>query len=227
MTRAKRLLMGVALAGLASCTVYAQDESDDDPRVNSNLGMTITEPVNPMGRYANLGAGIGGGVGYNFTRRHGVLAEFMWNGLSATSEALNPIRSAVQDNSINGTTNLYTVSGNYRFELRGNRLGAYLIGGGGLYYRKTYLTKGVTSPSGVPCSRSWLWYGFSCVAGMVVPNQTISSSGSNAFGFNGGIGFTVRVGPAPYRMYAESRYHYAPNDHISTQMVTVAVGIRY
>jgi hypothetical protein len=44
---------------------------------------------------------------------------------------------------------------------------------------------------------------------------------------NGGVGFTMRVGEPPYRMYVESRYHYAPNRNISTQFLMVAVGIRY
>jgi hypothetical protein len=62
---------------------------------------------------------------------------------------------------------------------------------------------------------------------MVVPNQQLGSTGSNAFGGNVGIGFTARVREEPYRLYIETRYHYAPSKNISTQLVTVSVGIRY
>jgi hypothetical protein len=55
----------------------------------------------------------------------------------------------------------------------------------------------------------------------------MGSAGSNAFGVNGGVGFTKRVGEAPYRLYVEGRYHYAPNKGISTKLATVTVGIRY
>jgi hypothetical protein len=44
---------------------------------------------------------------------------------------------------------------------------------------------------------------------------------------NGGVGFTIRVGEAPYRFYVESRYHYAPTKNINTQLVAVTVGFRY
>jgi hypothetical protein len=37
----------------------------------------------------------------------------------------------------------------------------------------------------------------------------------------------VRVGEAPYRLYFESRYHYAPNANIKIRFLTVTVGIRY
>jgi hypothetical protein len=62
---------------------------------------------------------------------------------------------------------------------------------------------------------------------LVTADQTLRSSSSSAFGANGGIGFTVRVGDAPWRVYVESRYHYAPTHRINTQLVITTVGIRY
>jgi hypothetical protein len=63
--------------------------------------------------------------------------------------------------------------------------------------------------------------------GIVNPNQHPATSSTNTFGVSGGVGFTARVGAAPYRVYAEARYHYAPTENISTQLITVTVGIRY
>jgi len=44
---------------------------------------------------------------------------------------------------------------------------------------------------------------------------------------NGGAGLTFRVGAAPYRVFVESRYHFAPTKNVTTQLVTVTWGIRY
>jgi hypothetical protein len=60
----------------------------------------------------------------------------------------------------------------------------------------------------------------------VITNMTVANSGLNAFGVNGGIGFTIRVGDAPYRIYVETRYHYAPTRDISTQLLAFTFGLR-
>jgi hypothetical protein len=37
----------------------------------------------------------------------------------------------------------------------------------------------------------------------------------------------MRVGEAPYRLYTEARYHYAPTKSMNTQYIAVTVGIRF
>jgi opacity protein-like surface antigen len=227
MTVATKAIIVATFLSIALCSVYAQDDSNDDPKANVNLGMSIAAPLNPAGRFVNFGLGLNVGAGYNFTRRHAVIGEFMWNGLLTDNGALAPIRVALQDPSINGSGNLFAFTGNYRFELRGRALGTYLIGGAGWYFRTAGLSKTVTTGSGIACTPVWLWWGFSCESGTVTADQTITSSTTHAFGLNGGIGFTARVSDAPYRMYVESRYHYAPTSGIHTQFIAVTVGIRY
>jgi len=225
----KRTLPTLAVVGLllmACCAVYSQ-EGDDDPRGNTNLGVPLSVPLNPMGQVTNFGLGITAGGGYNFTRKHAVVGEFMWNHLWVPSGALAPIRAALQNPDINGSGDLYAFTGNYRFELRGKARGAYLIAGGGLYHRTAKLSQPVATGASITCEPSWLWWGFSCSSGTVTGNQTLRSSSSSALGLNGGFGLTVRVGDAPYRVYVESRYHYAPTRGINTQLVTVTLGIRY
>jgi Outer membrane protein beta-barrel domain len=222
-----KAIIVVTLLSIAHCNVYAQDESNDDPKMNSNLGMPISAPLNPAGRFVNLGLGITYGAGYNFTRRHAVIGEFMWNNLLTNNGALAPIRVALQNPDISGSGNLFAFTGNYRFELRGRALGTYLIGGGGWYFRTAHLSQTITTGSGIICTPVWIWWGFSCESGTVTADQTIASSTTHAIGMNAGIGFTARVGDAPYRMYVESRYHYAPSKGIKTQLVVVTVGIRY
>jgi len=212
---------------IAHGNVYAQDDSDDDPRANTNLGMAISAPLNPAGRFVDAGVGINVGAGYNFTRRHAVIGEFMWNGLLTNKGALAPLRVALQNPNLDGSGHLFAFTGNYRFELRGRALGTYLIGGGGWYFRTAHLSQTIATGSGITCTPAWLWWGFSCESGTVTADQTVASSTTHALGVNAGIGFTARVGDAPYRMYVESRYHYVPSRGINTQLVVVTVGIRY
>jgi hypothetical protein len=105
--------------------------------------------------------------------------------------------------------------------------GTYLIGGGGWYFRKNWLSSEVSSGTGTACTPAWLWWGFTCTSGSVTADQTLATSTTNAWGVNAGVGFTVRVGEAPYRLYTEARYHYAPTKNVSTQFIAVTVGIRY
>jgi len=212
---------------IACCTAFSQDEGDDDPRGNVHLGMPLTAPLNPMGRVTDFGWGLTAGGGYNFTRKHAVIGEVMWNHLFVPASALAPIRAAAQNPDIDGSGKLYAITGNYRFELRGKTRGMYLIGGGGLYHRTASLTQPVTTGSNLTCEPTWEWWGFSCSSGTVTSNQTLRSFSSTAFGLNGGAGVTVRVGDAPYRVYVESRYHYAPTKGINTQLITITIGIRY
>jgi outer membrane protein with beta-barrel domain len=225
MKHAATLIIMLVVVGTADLTAYAQE--NDSPKANVNLGMTMSAPVNPTARFVNLGLGLGFGAGYNFTRRHAVVGEFMWNSLYPNGDALAPIRTAFQNPSISAGSNLFAFTSNYRFELRGKTLGTYFIGGGGWYYRNAHLTQDVTTGTGIICTPVWLWYGFSCSSGTVTADQTIRSTSSSALGVNGGIGFTARVGDAPYRIYLEPRYHYAPTKGVSTQLIVVSIGIRY
>ena len=85
-------------------------------------------PLNPTARYVHTGWGLLGGVGYNFSKHHSAIGEFMWNQLHATDGGLQPLRVASQSR-VDGHSNLYVVTGNYRYELRGKVFGSYFIGG--------------------------------------------------------------------------------------------------
>jgi hypothetical protein len=227
MKRTTKIVLGIILTSAVLRPLHAQYGSEDESKINSNLGFSVSAPVSTTAEAINSGFGIAAGVGYNFNRRNAFIGEFSWNRLYPSGQQLQPLRAVLQSQNLDGTSDLFVLSGNYRFELRGKSLGTYVIGGLGWYHRTTDLSKEVTSGVGTTCSSAWLWWGFSCVSGTVVANQTIVSSGSSSWGANGGIGFTVRVGEAPYRLYLESRYNYAPHHRVSTQYVNVTFGIRY
>lgn len=218
------LLRTLTLLIITSSIVQAQESYE---KINSHIGTLAGFPLTPTSQFVHTGWGVSGGAGYNFNINHAIIFEFMWNRLYAADQALQPLRLALQSPDFGGKSNLYVLTGNYRYERRGRVFGAYLIGGAGLYYRTTNPSRLIITGSGIPCASAWTWWGFSCSSGTVIPNQSLGSVGSNAFGGNGGIGFTVRVGEDPWRMYVESRYHYAPNKNVSTQLVTITIGIRY
>ena len=143
--------------------LYAQDECVGVCKINSNLAMVLSTPVNPTARVAGIGWGAVGGVGYNVNLRNAVIGEFLWNRLYPSGGALQPFQaSASQSSSLNGNSNVYALTGNYRYEMGGRVLGTYIIGGGGWYYRKNWLSREITSAPGTICTPAWLWWGFTC-----------------------------------------------------------------
>lgn len=218
-------LTAIALAAVQP--LQAQDDCGNECRINTNVAVVTNFPVAASAQSVGAGWGIAGGIGYNFDRRNALIGEFMWNRVFPSGGALTPLATASQSTDLRGNTDIYTLTAEYRYELRGRLLGAYLIGGGGWYFRNTWLSREVPSGTNTVCSPAWRWWGYSCSSGIVNPNQPPVTSSTNAFGVNGGVGFTARVGQAPYRLYTEARYHYAPTKNVSTQFIAVSVGIRY
>jgi len=222
-----RTLLTIMIILLPYCC-HAQGEryDRDNPRFTDNIGVPMGFPLNPMGKFTNFGFGTDIGAGYNFTRRHAVIGEFMWNWLYSTSGALEPVRAAAQSQDISGHGNLFVLTADYRYEVRGSVFGTYFIGGGGFYHRTAEISTQL--PAGITCVNPLsTWWGYNCSPGTTTNGHTLASTGSSAPGVNGGIGFTIRVGEAPYRFYVESRYHYAPTKNINTQLISVTIGFRY
>jgi hypothetical protein len=202
-------------------------ESDPLRRLNSNAAFTISAPLNQTASYASTGWGFVYGAGFNFNKRHSVVGEVMWNSLPPSDHALAPIRAALQNPSINGHGNFVSVTGNYRLQFENRVYGIYFIGGGGLYYRNASLSQTVLVGNSVTCNPAWLWWGFSCSSGTVTANQSLASFGSTVLGGNAGVGITFRIPDSEYRFYIESRYHYAPTKGVHTQMIPIAIGVRF
>lgn len=228
MKRCANVLIRVALVAVAcASSLPAQEEFGEDSHLNTNLALAFSVPLNPIAQFTNIGWGTTVGAGYNFNRHHAIVGEFMWNRLNPTSEVLAPIRLALNSANVNGHANLYALTANYRFEMRGQKAGWYFIAGGGLYRRDASLTQEVPSGTATTCTSAWTWWGFTCSSGVVTTDVTLASRASVAFGGNGGIGFTVKVGEPRYRMYIEARYHYVPNTRINTQVIPITMGIRF
>lgn len=209
------------------CRAGAQEEFGEDSRLNTNLAFIISAPLNPTAKFVNVGGGFAAGAGVNFIKCNAFIGEFMWNRMGASDAALRVVRDALGNKDIEGHGNVFALTGNYRYELRGKTAGVYFIGGGGWYRRSVNLSTHVATGQSINCTREWLWFGFECQSGTVIADQTVGSSTSDAFGANGGIGVTFKVGEPRYRFYMEARYHYAPTRNITTQFIPVTFGIRF
>ena len=151
----------------------------------------------------------------------------MWNSLYPTSESLSPIQVALKDPTIKGHGNLVALTANYRLQFAGKIHGAYVMVGAGMYYRQASLSRPITTGESVTCNPAWLWWGFTCSSGTVTSNQTLAGSSSTVMGGSVAIGYTVAIPDSSYRFYVESRYDYAPNKSVSTQLIPISIGIRF
>ncbi len=210
----KSKLRGIIVPAIALVplqTLHAQDDCVGACKISSNLAMVMNMPVSSTSQVADTGWGAVGGVVYNFKERNAIIGEFMWNRMYPSGTLLQPRQTAPsQSSGLSGNSNLYAFAENYRYELRGRMIGTYLMGGGGWYFRKNWLSREVTSVPATVCTPAWLWWGFTWTSGAVTAKQTVATSTTDDWGRNAGIGFTVRVGEAPYRPYTEARYHSAP-----------------
>lgn len=230
MIRCRKMFIQLAIVAACLSPLHAQQEFGEDSRLNTNLAMSFSVPLNPVAKFTNFGWGTTVGAGFNFNKYNAIVGEFLWNRLYATPEVLAPVRQALNSANVNGHANLYALTANYRLEVRGQKMGAlglYFIAGGGVYHRSVSLTQPVPSGTATTCTPAWGWWGFSCSSGVVTTDVTLASSASTAWGANGGMGFTVKVGEPRYRIYVEARYHYAPNARVNTQIIPITMGIRF
>jgi hypothetical protein len=220
----KNCLISIGLLSVAwIMPMGAQTNVNADlSKFNFNIGGGIDTPLNPTGRYVGVDGNFLVGAGYNVSKQNAVFGEFGWTGLPS-NVGLSPL------NAPNADINLYTLTANYRYHLDrlgGSAFGAYLIAGGGWYYRHININKNYVVPPATVCLPIYSWYGYSCSTGGVV-SQTIFSKGSSSGGVNAGAGFTIRLGDSGWKFYMESRYNIAFTHFLSTTYIPVTFGIRF
>jgi Outer membrane protein beta-barrel domain len=207
---------------LAAAGAFAQDS-----KINSNLGMGLSVPLNPTAGLVGASVNAVVGVGYNINRHHSLVGQFMWSGLPANRNALLPVWNVVGATNIGSSSNLFAVTGNYRYQVQKKTFGVYVIAGAGVYYRQASLSRQVIVGAGTACSPSWAFFGYTCVSGVVSQDPTLISGGSTAPGANAGIGFTIRITEDGYKFYVESRYHYASTRGVATTLIPITLGFSW
>jgi hypothetical protein len=133
--------------------------------------------------------------------------------------------------------NLFSLTEDYRYHtdsFDGFRFGAYVIGGGGWYYRHFTVSQNfiriMQSNSNTPCQPIFFWWGFGCTTGGFVYSATVASGGNSGGGVNAGLGMTIKIGAKGGKFFTEARYTYAWSRglaRIPTTLVPVTLGIRF
>jgi hypothetical protein len=149
------------------------------------------------------------GVGRNFSKKFGVIAQFDWDNFGFQTATLNN-QLAIYNGpfflydlpQLGGSSHLWSFTLNPIYNYySGDNWGAYVIAGVGFYHKTANFTTPIVSQA---CD----FYGcFNYQA-----NQTVDDYTSNAVGVNAGFGFTYKLSRwAGERLYAEGRYVFVDN----------------
>jgi hypothetical protein len=184
-------------------------------------GVGLTLPTGGTHNYLTTNFGLQAGVGRNFNKNLGVIAQFDYDrfgiqtatlnnlltiynkqiaAYNATVSAHNQISPFTQ---LGGSTHIWSFTLNpvYNFS-DGEKFGSYVVAGAGFYHKRADIT---TPAIGSYCD----YYGY-CY--QYQANQPIDWYTSNAVGVNAGIGFTYKLSRfANQKLYAEARYVYTAN----------------
>lgn len=167
------------------------------PRIFGFVGGGVSFPLSDTADNFNPGYAFNGGLGFNFVPALGIQAEAFWSRYYVNKDLFNVT---------NLDANHRMQYGSLNFVLRtpGQRaLGFYLLGGGGLYYRRVQITQ-FEGTAVLPVCDPWLYY---CYPSAVGVEQVLGTRSSTDWGLNGGAGITLRLGYA-VKLFLEGRYHY-------------------
>jgi hypothetical protein len=208
-------------------------------------GVGLTLPTGGTHNYLTPSYKFQVGGGRNFNKTLALLIQFDYDHFgfqTATLSKLLAIYNAAPTSA--GFTQLGGTSHDWSFTLnpvvnflQGDRGGAYLTGGVGYYHK----TANFTVPgTGVYCDPYYGCYEYSA-------NQTVDKYTSNAFGANGGLGFTFKPSrfagerffvearyvwtdnqPKPYNVSGTTSYYNAfPQNSARTTYAPITVGLRF
>jgi hypothetical protein len=178
------------------------------------VGGGFNLPTGGTHNYLTTGYNFQVGGGRNFNKTFGVLAQFDYDHFGFQTATLNNLLTlynslgAVDQNGdplsqLGGSSHVWSLTLdpiiNY---YTSDSWGAYVIGGAGFYHK----TANFTIPGvGTYCDPYYGCYQYQA-------NQTIDKYTSNAFGLNGGFGFTYKTSRfSSAKLFAEARYVWTDN----------------
>ena len=192
----------------------SRTNSDGSSKYTFVAGGGFNLPTGGTHNYLTTGWNFQVGAGRNFNKTFGVLVQFDYDHFGFQTNTLNNLLTIYNDlgatdqngNSLSvlgGTSHVWSFTldpiVNY---YTSDSWGAYVIGGIGFYHKTANFTIPGTGYYYDP------YYGYI----PYVANQTIDKYTSNAFGANGGLGFTYKFSRfANERFYAEARYVWVDN----------------
>jgi len=188
--------------------------SDGSNKYTFLFGGGFTLPTENTRNDLKTNFNLQGGVGRNFSRNVGLVAQFDFAKFGIQNSTLNTLLAtynsigAVDQNGnpfsqLGGSSHVWSLTINpVYYVFQSDRSGVYVVGGFGFYHK----TANFTIPAvGTYCDPYYGCYQYQA-------NQTIDKYTSNAFGVNAGIGFTHRLSLfASERLFVEVRYVFVDN----------------
>ncbi|HEX9202168.1 MAG TPA: hypothetical protein VF865_21600 [Acidobacteriaceae bacterium] len=192
---------------------YSDSHSNPDGsnKYTFMVGAGFTLPTGGTHNYATPSWKFQVGGGRNFNKTVGVLLQFDWDHFGMQTSTLNK-ELALYNGLCGGSCGFSQLGGNihdWSFTLdpivnyyTSDTWGAYVTGGPGFYHKYTQFTTRTTGVCYDP------YYGYYTCSG----DQPIDWYTSNAFGVNGGLGFTYKFSRwANERFFVEARYVWTDN----------------
>jgi len=177
-------------------------------------GGGFTAPLGNSSNDLTWGWNFRGGVGWKFTPRVALMAEYEFD----RNKIPAPILEQVGEPGGNVHTWSLTLDPVWNYKTSG-RWGGYLTGGGGFYRQLTSFTEPAIA-QGIYCNY------FYCYPYYYNTTVVVSHYSSNQGGLNIGTGFTF--GHFDHaRLFTEARYEWLDTPGRSTQIIPVTFGLRW
>jgi len=192
--------------------VYADSSHNADGSSKYTFfgGAGVTIPTGGTHAYFSPNYDFQVGGGRNFNKKLAAVLEFDWHAFGIQTSTLNNLLAIYNGGNVqadlaevggHGHIWSFTVGPQYTY-YQGDKFGSYVIGGVGFYHKVTDFT---TPETGEYCDPYYGCYEYQA-------NATIDSYVSNAFGVNGGVGFTYKTSRfSDLKIFAEARYVYTAN----------------
>jgi hypothetical protein len=223
----------------------SRTNADGSAKYTFFVGGGFTLPVGGTHNYLATSYDFQAGAGRNFNKMYGVNVQFDWDNFGFQTATLNK-QLAIYNGpffqyglpQLGGTSHVWSFSiGPVINYYSSDTFGAYAVAGAGFYHK----TANFTTP--IP-AQACDFYG--CY--VYTANATVDKYTSNAFGVNGGFGFTYRFSRfAGEKFYVEARYVYTfnsprpfdygdanfnnvnvfPQNSAKTSFIPVVFGIRF
>ena len=186
----------------------SRTNADGSSKYTFAVGAGFTMPTGGTHNYAKPNWKFQVGVGRNFDKTFGVLAQFDYDHFGMQTSTLNNQLALYNDlganlNQLGGTIHDWSFTLNPIVNYyTSDTFGSYLIGGVGFYHKVTTFT---TPGIGTYCDPYYGCYNYQA-------DQPIDVYTSNAAGFNAGIGFTYKASRfSSGKFYTEARYVWTDN----------------
>jgi len=185
--------------------------TDGSSKIAFEAGVGPATAAGPTGHYSRTGVNVSLGVGRNFSRAFGVLAQYDYAHMGVVNSAASAFNTSfcnanftnpgvcIANTQTSGATHLWSLTVNpvINFSDSHSSWGMYVVGGAGFYRKMTVFNITNENTGGT----------FSC-----------GSSGNgcrfsnNALGASGGLGFTYKISQdSNAKVFAEARYTWVDN----------------